>query len=59
MKIEILEVRFMKGDKATRGFADIFIDDSLLATVLPEAREATFIREGNLPGLRESNGEAV
>jgi len=27
MRIEILEIRFMKGDKATRGFADIRIDD--------------------------------
>jgi len=27
MKIEVLEIRFMKGDKAIRGFADIRMDD--------------------------------
>ena len=27
MKIEILEVRFMKGEKAVRGFADVRMDD--------------------------------
>jgi hypothetical protein len=27
MKMEVLEIRFMKGDKATRGFADVLIGD--------------------------------
>ena len=27
MKIEIIEIRFMKGDKAIRGFADVRMDD--------------------------------
>lgn len=27
MKIEVLEIRFMKGDRATRGFADVRMDD--------------------------------
>lgn len=27
MKIEILEIRFMKGEKALRGFADVRLDD--------------------------------
>jgi hypothetical protein len=27
MTIQVLEIRFMKGDKATRGFADVRLDD--------------------------------
>lgn len=27
MNIQILEIRFMKGEKATRGFADVRMDD--------------------------------
>ena len=27
MNIEVLEIRFMKGDRATRGFADVRMDD--------------------------------